>query len=289
METLRVKPQRIDYETLRHRLDCSFYHPDAIQLDTQLRQYGESKTLSELADPKRQITNGVRGPELENSEYYLVRLQNCNNWEVDYSDCLTISEKQFKENKRCQLYEGDIVVAIGGYVGNAAVVRCSQPAVIGQHSAVLPSNPKTIDGRYLLAYLNSKWGAIQFQRHVSGTVQPGVNLEDIRDIPIPIPPSKVQKYIGEKVRQAERLRGRSKCCHISIREILGDFALPNPPKDRTQRVEPDEIIDSLNPNAYMPRFMKAEKVVRSYRHQSIKSLSKGSNAKLWGDFWRKKK
>jgi type I restriction enzyme S subunit len=80
-------------------------------------------------------------------------------------------------------------------------------AVIGQHSAVLPKDPSAeIDMGYVVAYLNSDIGAVQFQRFVSGTVEAGINLEDLREIPVPIPSNAFQEYVGKKVRESILLR-----------------------------------------------------------------------------------
>ena len=61
------------------------------------------------------------------------------------------------------------------------MARRVQPAVIGQHSAVLPIGTHSkVDAGFLVAFLSSNAGAIQLQRYVSGTVQVGINLEDLR-------------------------------------------------------------------------------------------------------------
>jgi hypothetical protein len=79
-----------------------------------------------------------------------------------------------------------VIVAIGGYIGNASVARNVKPAVIGQHSALLPHHPKGVmDEGFIVAYLNSRIGKIQFQRYVSGTVQQGINLEDVETLASP--------------------------------------------------------------------------------------------------------
>ena len=260
MAELRITPQRISNNLLTNRLDCPFYHPQAIELEGHLNDFGDLKSLSNLVDPSRRITNGVRGPDLRTSKYLLVRLQDCNDWEIDFSHCLTISETQFVENHRCQLYEGDVVVAIGGYVGNASIVRGEHLAVIGQHSAVLPHNPNEIDERYLLAYLNSKWGTVQLQRYVSGTVQAGVNLEDLREILIPHPNAKVQKYIGDKVRQAERLRERSRRLEADFQDCLAkdypEIFGPAKAQGKSSLAELDILTTNLNPGAYEPERLR---------------------------------
>jgi len=40
---------------------------------------------------------------------------------------------------------------------------------------------------------------------VSGTVQAGINLEDLRDVRIPVPTPEMQRHIGDAVRRADDL------------------------------------------------------------------------------------
>jgi type I restriction enzyme S subunit len=192
---------------LTSRLDVSFYNPDAISIDQTLSQFGTLAKLSELIDSGRDITNGVRGPDFQESDFRLIRLQDCEGFRINFCGCATISERQFNENRRCRVRDGDVIVAIGGYIGFASVATEVQPAVIGQHSAIIPiAIEKKVLPEYLVAYLNSKIGRIQFQRFVSGTVQQGINLEDIRHIRVPLPSRPCQGYIAGKVRNAQRLR-----------------------------------------------------------------------------------
>jgi type I restriction enzyme, S subunit len=198
------KSSRIPKVFLTTRLDCNFYNRDALELDMRFAKGYEVAILGDIVDPSRQITNGVRGPDIQPTMFKLVRLQDFAAWSIDFDHCLTISAAQFRENRRCQLQEGDVVVAIGGYIGCAAMARRVQTAVIGQHSAVLPMGTNSkVDEGFLVAFLSSNAGAIQLQRYVSGTVQVGVNLEDLRQIRLPLPSSMLQKHIGDAVRQAD--------------------------------------------------------------------------------------
>lgn len=198
---------RVPSHTLGSRLDSEHYDPVALDLQILLRSRKGLCRIGDIVNPRRQVTNGVRGPDLKESEYQLIRLQDCKEWEVDPSSCLTISREQFEANRRCRLAPGDVVVAIGGYLGNAAVVSSEVKAVIGQHSAILPFGHQTSnDPRYLVAFLNSRMGETQFRRWSRGSIQTGLNLEDVVDIEIPCPDGAVQSYIGGKVLQSERLK-----------------------------------------------------------------------------------
>jgi len=253
-------------DTLTTRLDSSFYNPLGLKTHKKILSFGNYFELRDIVNSSRPITNGVRGPSLEPSEYHLVRLQDCQNWIVTFKSCLTISEQQFKENKRCKLKIGDIVVAIGGYVGNASIVTEDKHAVIGQHSAVLSVNSSVFDSHYLLAYLNTYLAENTFQRYVSGTVQAGINLEDLRSIIVPLPLSRyVQAYIGNKVRQAELLREWANILDKKIKNYF-DNLLNNIPTKKVAKkhatVSPDVLIPRINAEFYSEDYRQVEKALK---------------------------
>ena len=246
--------KRVNNKLLQHRLDSWFYNPKALDVDNTLNQLGNCYALKELVDDKRKITNGVRGPDWKESTYKLIRLQDCKNWIVDSDNAASISVDQYIENKRCALKEHDIVVAIGGYVGNASVVNEPATAVIGQHSAMLSyKEGGLVDSRYLVAFLNSSHAEIIFDRFVSGTVQAGVNLEDLRDLPAPVFDFSAQRYIGDKVRQAEKLRAWAKKVEVDVNSFHQQF-IPGQSKldfsRKTRFVSRERMTDRFDAHFY---------------------------------------
>ncbi len=256
MYSLKISPS-----ILEHRLDSEFYNPRGLEATKLLTINTKIMPLSALVDPVRTITNGVRGPDWQETKYKLIRLQDCGNWQVNHSEAASISFEQFEENRRCRLKVNDIVVAIGGYVGNAAVLTEDCFAVIGQHSAILPSvEGQSIDSRFLLAYLNSNIAEAIFSRYVSGTVQAGINLEDLRDLPAPVIDRIAQIYIGDKVRQAEQLRGWAKTTVNSLQnEFIGMYKAINnyeSYKRISYPVKPNRLFEVLTPASYPPHIDK---------------------------------
>lgn len=251
MYTVKIKPH-----ILEHRLDCGFYNPVGLAATTKLNSTMEVNKLSELVDQRRKITNGVRGPEWATSKFKLIRLQDCEHWIVNSDAAASITKRQFDENRRCKLQANDIVVAIGGYIGNAAVVVDECDAVIGQHSAVLPEPEQTgADSRFLVAYLNSRFAEAIFSRYVSGTVQAGINLEDLRDLPAPKPNGAAQKYIGDKVRQAEQLRTWGKIQYDTATslfdKLVSEFGYVSRPNKQCVWAKLDNRLD---PAYYAPQY-----------------------------------
>ncbi|MGG3020019.1 hypothetical protein ABEO62_14830, partial [Geobacillus stearothermophilus] len=69
-------------------------------------------------------------------------------------------------------------------------------------------------------YLNSSFGKKVTSSFGSGSTRPRILLSNIRKIPVPIPSEKIQSYIGNKVRKAEKLREEAKRLKEEAEEIL---------------------------------------------------------------------
>ncbi|MFW8363106.1 restriction endonuclease subunit S, partial [Klebsiella pneumoniae] len=62
-----------------------------------------------------------------------------------------------------------------------------------------------IDSSFLIAYLATKYAQKSLLRGISGSAQPVLNTPLIANLPVITAESLSQKYIGDKVRQAEQL------------------------------------------------------------------------------------
>lgn len=100
------------------------------------------------------------------------------------------------------------------------------------------------------------------QRYVSGGVQAGINLEDVREIQVPLPDHDVQRAIGNKVRKAERLRAHATASRKEADLLLGTVlnmpSLPNV-DSRTNFVEGNNVKHRLDAKFYKHDFIAARK------------------------------
>jgi type I restriction enzyme, S subunit len=202
---------RISDALTSKRLDATYYNPIYLKDDHHLANWKQA-TLDSLRAKNAPIVYGVLKPDVVVSNYYLAKAECFDGMFVDVEGCETISKSLFFEFKRSQVERGDILIAIGGYVGRPAIVQELPDRVflnINRHLARFRADQNSINPYFIIAYLASTVGERQLVREVTGSVQPGINLEDLREIPIPIPSNSVQTYIGDKVQQAERLRKQS--------------------------------------------------------------------------------
>jgi type I restriction enzyme S subunit len=133
--------------------------------------------------------------------------------------CKYITADADQEWSHCRVPDGAIVLNKSGNVGAAAIVACAPYAYVNTVSDLInirPRQPGTdggdraIDSGYLVVFLNSPYGQSQLQRLSGGAVFDHVSLLAVPEIRIHAPSPLAQRYIGDKVRQAERLRDRAR-------------------------------------------------------------------------------
>ena len=205
---------------LESRVDAEFYRPEYIDNESKLTAVAPCVSLDELREASSTITNGIRGPELKDSDYRMLRLQDVDGLWLDSSKSLRVSESQYLANRRAWCIPGDVLMAIGGYIGVVGEVIDNEPQTMGQHSARIRFDRSKVDPEYMLAFLASPVGTLLCQRYVSGGVQAGINLEDVRQIRVPVLDRDAQELVGDRVRAAEDFRRRSR---MLLKEALASI------------------------------------------------------------------
>jgi type I restriction enzyme S subunit len=206
------------------RMDVEYYRPRFVQMETRIQQSGlQLEALDKLRNPRRMITDGIRQHVKTKTGVILIRTQNLGEPTLDLSDCVYVDANQHQAASKSAVVAGDLLVAIRGYLGKAALAPSDIPqANINQHIARLSVNPPCADSGYLWAFFTSPTGTTHLERQVTGTVQQGVMLPSVRSLPIPLPPRPVQNYIGAKVRLAEWCRLRAQELWSTSERILAE-------------------------------------------------------------------
>jgi hypothetical protein len=140
----------------------------------------------------------------------MLRIQDLDGVFLDSRRALRISERQFRETRRAWCERGDLLVSIGGELRLAGIVVDSANQTIGQHTGLLPIDRDLVVNEFALAYLTSQSGKTDLSRYMAGSAQLGIDLDDLREIRIPIPSREIQNGIANKIAKAERLRELAK-------------------------------------------------------------------------------
>lgn len=229
---------RIQDALTERRLNAEYYNPEYLKDDEYLANW-KQRSLDSLRPKNAPIAYGVLKPDEIGDTYRVAKAEYFDGMFVNTEDCEPISSELFSEFARSESREGDILIAIGGYVGRPARVQKLPDKLflnINRHLARFRPDDKAIDPYFALAYLSSSLGERQLTREITGSVQAGINLEDLRLVPVPLPIRLVQTYIGNKVQQAERLRERSRELEAGIKERFSFLSSDLQPKRKSWRV-----------------------------------------------------
>ncbi|EGQ8037366.1 hypothetical protein G5Y08_003648 [Vibrio parahaemolyticus] len=198
----RVSPNEIGL-----LLSAQSYRPAVTKAINKIKE-GEWRTLQSL------ISNVISpGPHPKyDGDYPCLKTKNVQDLiaETSPADWADISE--ISDLSKVQVGKGDLLINLtgAGSIGRVSVYYGDDLPITNQHIAKMSPN-NLIDEGYLVAYLRSFYAERALEQGVAGsTGQINMVNDHVRCTPVRICHSSAQKYIGEKVRQAERLRAWAK-------------------------------------------------------------------------------
>jgi len=172
------------------------------------------KKLVELVLPDRPITYGILKPgvNVDDGVPY-VRVLDIKQNRLHIRQLKRTSQRIANQYRRSILVPGDILITIRGTVGRTCIVPEELTgANITQDTARLSLIP-TIESSYIIEYLNSPWAQHWMSRRMLGQAVKGINLGDLRQLPIPIPPLSIQNLFSKRltdIRAAEAVQTASR-------------------------------------------------------------------------------
>lgn len=158
--------------------------------------------LSLLVDQDRGIPYGIvqTGDDTDGG-INTIRCGDVLPFKVRSSNLKRVDKNIEKNYIRTRLQGGEVILAIRGSVGNAAVITSdllSEPLNISREVAMIPVISK-LDPHYLTIFLQSPSGKQVLIEQTRGVAQKGINLDDLRKLYIPLPTLEEQTLIVEKV------------------------------------------------------------------------------------------
>jgi len=166
-----------------------------------------TKSLKQWGEIEGKFITGPFGSEF-NTENYVsdgkhryVRGKDVKDFFLTDEDNVYIPPKDYDRLKKYSLNVGDILVSVVGTPGIAAIVdKAVPPAIFSCKSTTYRT--QAINPFYFIAYLNSTYGRKLLERSVRGAVQTGLNIDDLRDLPVYVPSVESQTLIANLVENA---------------------------------------------------------------------------------------
>ncbi|WP_434462286.1 restriction endonuclease subunit S [Serratia plymuthica] len=265
----KVAPENLNTK----RLDSDFYRPEYIAIDNTLSNLNCVK-LGTIG----KFFTGPFGSLLPSNLYLnegipLFRVGNVGQFEALSENFAYLAPSVHEQLKVSEVLPGDLLL-VKASVGEkiCKVPEWLPKANITQHIiGIRPNQSKDTD--YISAFLFCYYGVGQLQRYSLGSIIQYLGITDAKGVNLYSPDPLVQKYIGDKVRQAEKLRALAKRLRTSVDDHLNSLNLPlNEPPALLNRVSTQTMEDRLDPRPYRTHYLCLVSEIEKLPHDSISTL-----------------
>ncbi|MDF4413690.1 restriction endonuclease subunit S [Vibrio parahaemolyticus] len=267
-ETFHIN--RISTSDLQDFLTAQTYRPEI----TQAKSHILSLKNCSLQSVCTKLIQQGKSPKYAETGLKCIKPKNTNDMLVSIEDIDWINLDTKEQIQKQKLEYGDIVITRSGSgtIGRASIYCYEEEAYTNDHLFVV--RPDKADSHYICAFLKSFHGQRLLEAGISGsTGQLNLSNEHIKSIPLFRPDDEVQKYIGDKVRQAEQLRAWAKRLRASVDGKLNSLNLPiNEPPQLLNRVSVQTMEDRLDPRPYRSHYLHLVNEIEKLPHDSINSL-----------------
>lgn len=131
----------------------------------------------------------------------LIRTPNVGKGRLDLTNVHRVSCEIYNERTlRAIPEEDDIIIAREAPVGNAAIIQKEQKVCLGQRVVLLKPKKNLVDPNFLVYYLLSNEVQHRLKIHANGAVVAHLNVADIRNLSVCLPPLCEQKKIGKSLK-----------------------------------------------------------------------------------------
>ncbi|WP_370262088.1 restriction endonuclease subunit S, partial [Limnobacter sp.] len=217
MYTVRIHSQ------LEDRLDAEFYNPEALKTVQKIDGLGKTQRLGQvISDGYRVVyhgTDSVNGIAEEKLLPFLSPTQIDDQGNIDFNSVDKLPLYYKDDYPKGLAVAGELLIEVKGNVSKVGVVPEEFPKYLMVSGSLYKAsfNAET-NSRYVLAFLKSKHGQVLKNRLTSNTIINYIAKDALYSIPLFVAEADVQKYIGDKVRQAERLRAWAKLAETQVNQ-----------------------------------------------------------------------
>ncbi|SFM41025.1 hypothetical protein [Marinobacter pelagius] len=260
-ETFHIN--RISTAELEDFLTAQTYRPEVTEARNRVQSLNHVGLQSVCETPIRQ---GKSPRYVETEGLACIKPKNTRGLIVELADCNMIDAKTESEVRRQKLEYGDVVITRSGSgtIGRASIFTGDSDVYINDHLFIVRASKA--DAFYVGAFLRSYWGERLLEAGISGsTGQLNLSNEHIKQIALYQPDPLVQKYIGDKVRQAEQLRAWAKSLELEFSNALkSEFGEAFEDRRTGRKYSVAKKVDityTLNPGAFDEERLRVQKYV----------------------------
>lgn len=204
------------------RMDAEFYQPVHIEIYNNLLEI-DHLTFGDIMDVCKKGIFDIKADNYVNHGVPFIRISNLKKGVVDDTN-LTFIPKEIHESEiKTEFHENDIVLSKTAIPAASLIpyeiCNISQD-VIG--ISLNESSTAKLNEKYIVLFLNCKYGLLQMKRWFQGNIQMHLALDDVKKIIIPILSTEFQDKIAKLYLNAQKKVELSKKCYKKAEHILLD-------------------------------------------------------------------
>jgi type I restriction enzyme, S subunit len=204
---------------------------DEFLKSTFLEMFGDpiimiEKKAAKLIDYIDFLTSGSRGwaKYYSNKGAKFLRIQNVWKGSLRTEEMQFVNAPDTQESIRTKVQEGDLLITITADLGRTAVVpKNFGEAHINQHIALVRLN-KQINPTYAAFFYFMPFGNSAIQKKDKSAVKSGLTFNDIRNLPIIVPPVELQNQFAQIVEKTESLKTQYKKSLQELENLYGSLS-----------------------------------------------------------------
>ena len=191
------------------RIDAEYFQPKYDDIINIIKNYSGGYNKLENFICKYSTGYAYKSENYLKSGIPLIRISNIGKNILNLNDNpVFISEEYSNISKKDIAKSGNILISMSGTIGNVVEIPDNiEKCCINQR--VLSFECKKINSKYLTLFLNSNFGAMQFERIGVGGVQINLSYNDIKNLLVPLLSEDKQQQISNKIQESFEKRNYS--------------------------------------------------------------------------------
>jgi len=171
------------------------------------------------------LTSGSRGwaKYYSNQGTLFLRIQNIGRNKLILGDLSFVDAPDTQEANRTKALPRDLILTITADLGRTAIIPNNfEEAYINQHLALV--RLKEINPYFISGYLSTDAGKSLINKSNKGGVKAGLNFNDIKSLPILMPPLELQDKYEHIYHQVDKLKAKYKESEKELDNLFGSLS-----------------------------------------------------------------
>ena len=235
-------------------------------------------SLGQLAQDKS-ITYGVVQPgSIVEDGVPIVRVNNIRDGRIELADVMKIAPEIESKYLRTRLNGGEVLITIVGSVGQVAIVPESLKGFNIARAVAVIHPREDVSPQWLAICLRSPLSQHLLGSRANTTVQTTINLKDLRELPVPMPPIAERQKIEELIYflddRIALLRETNATLEAIAQALFKSWFVDFDPVHAKARGEPPQGMDDATATLFPDSFEESEQGM----------IPKGWQVKSFGEF-----